>query len=361
MINIEKILHSGGIEMIRCKVLIGIATAIIIMTAGCGGGSDSTPSPISSETLHEVRVGNAVLDPAKPNLIPLSKTNTMRFQFLKEFNPSTYEDSLRLLVNIYDASNSWAYTFSTADLANNGTLALENNQYGGVVTFSAFRTFDYLNYITWDEKKKIPVLMSGSFVNPGDKIWLNVGFIKAEFEDESDMFLRKDNILVYYTRDVIERPVALDDIDTGGFIESVKFGEFVITDKDINILPLSQIFEITVDFNTQLNLYKFEDLLDFRIILNNLFQKTSYIIDRSNMSENGVLYVVDYVNGLVKYQLFNPMTTVKLNGVTQTPAQPGDVIEVKIDFLSGEDIYQESFGWEDKKFRVFYASNELGG
>jgi hypothetical protein len=50
------------------------------------------------------------------------------------------------------------------------------------------------------------------------------------------------------------------------------------------------------------------------------------------------------------------MPILTLNGLTLTTAVPGDLIEVNIDFFNDEDIYENDLSWQNKKFRIFYAS-----
>jgi len=335
--------------MIRCTYFAGITAFLIILMSGCGGGGSSTDNPIdiSDDTLYEVRIGGEVLDPVEPNIIPLSKVNTVQFQFLKKFHPFTFQNSIRVLVGLSDVSSGWFYDFTEADIGNNGLVSFRNNEYGSVVTYTSNQSLDHMKKAGGN---------IGNHVYPGDKLNIDVGFLRAQYDDSTQVILKKDKITLYCSRDVFERPVAVDDMDSGGFIQSIQLGDYPITDKKINIIPLDQVYEINVDFNTQLNPYTFTDLLDFRIIINNYYDNTSYIIERSNLEENGEIFIVDYVYGKVKLRLYKPITILTLNGVAQTPSQPGDLIEVSIDFLSGEDIFENEFKFENKKFRIFHSS-----
>ena len=342
--------HSGGIAMIRCTFFAGITALLITLMSGCGGGGSSTDNPIdiSDDTLYEVRIGGEVLDPIEPNIVPLSKVNTIQFQFLKKFHPFTFQNSVRVLVELADVSHCWAYDFTEADITNNGLVSFRNNEWGSVVTYTSNQPFASMIKSGG---------LTGNHVYPGDKLNIDVGFLRAQYDDTTQVVLKKDKIALYCSRDVYERPVSVDDMNSDGFIQSIKLGDYLITDKKINIIPLDQVYEINVDFNTQLNPYTFKDLLDFRIIINNYYDNTSYIIERSNLEENGDVFIVDYVYGKVKLRLkYGPISHLILNGVEQTPSQPGDLIEVSIDFFSGEDIFENEFKFENKKFRIFHSS-----
>ena len=130
-------------------------------------------------------------------------------------------------------------------------------------------------------------------IHPGDEILINIGFFTFDYADTATFLLFSDNYRTCCAGDIFSRPVGEDDIDTEGFIESFKIGAVEISDQHLNLIPLDDVTDITLDFNCQINPYKFADLLDFRVVINNQFTNISYTMDTDTMFQNGEIYVVD--------------------------------------------------------------------
>ncbi|MBU1024284.1 hypothetical protein KKB99_08395, partial [bacterium] len=246
------------------------------------------------------------------------------------------------------------------------TVSFENNEWGSLVTFSATHPLSYLlvpGYILVPDSD--PAVYEFGLVNdfeiwPGDNVELQVKFLRAEYENSKELMLFTDSYFTYCSNEVIERQVGSDDISSGGLIESVKIGQYELTDDDINLIPLMEVNDVTIDFNMQLNPFKFVDLLDMQIVLNNMFADYSYILDMDNIRENGEIFIVDYAEGIVRYVMPHSMTYLTVNGVVKDPiAIPGDVIQVQVDFIEGEDSQNNEFDIQNKKFRVFFMSSPL--
>jgi len=332
--------------MIRSTILTGIMTLAIIFFAGCSGHDNRSPNEPSTKDIYSMRIGANAIEKNKVNIVALSKENTMTFQFLKDFDSASFFDYLATEIELVNASSGCGYVFTNTDFVNNGNISTANNEYGGVATYTAT-----------DSLSSVYIPGGGSFnVSPGDKLVAKVGFIGVKFTDGTDTLLRDDELTIYCSADMFTRSVGTDDLDTGGVIESIKLGDFTLTDKDVNLIPLGSVREINVDFQPQLNPFKFKDLLDFRIVINNMFTNRSYIVERASLDENGEFYVVDYARGLVKYRLYQAMDKVIIGGIEFTPASPGDLIEIRIDYFNDEDIQENPLKWQNKRFRILFIS-----
>ena len=332
--------------MIRSTILTGIITLAIFLLAGCSGHDhNNNPADPSSKDIFSLKIGTNTIEKNKANIIALGKESTMTFQFLKNMDSATFNTSMVAKIELVNATTGNGYLFTNTDIVNNGIISISNNDFGGVVTYSSSHPLDY-----------VAAPGGGFSASPGDKIMVYVDYLGTKFTDGSQTFLRDDQLTIYNSADVFQRQVGTDDLDTGGVIQSIKLGDFTLTDKDVNLIPLDNVQEINVDFAPQLNPYKFKDLLDFRIVINNMFSNTSYIVERASLDENGDLYVIDYARGIVKYRLNHSMRTVLINGIEFTPASPGDLIEIRIDYFNDEDVQENPLKWQNKRFRIFYIS-----
>jgi hypothetical protein len=359
--------------MTRAIVVLWVTAFLFIFAAGCSGGSNSTPVPITDDTLTEFRVGNAVFDPVGINIFAFGKENRMSFKFSKPFNSKTFLDSLSTKIIVNNRTQDWTNVLSTAKLMMNGGISLQDYGDGSEVIYSASHPFSYL---------MIPDNASAYKIFPGDEILIKVDYVTAKYEDDSTFLLWGDNFRAYCSREPYEKPVYKDDIGTEGLIESIKLGAYEITDQNINLVPIGSVGDITVDFLAQLNPNTFADIVNFKIVINNLSQHKSFVLGREEMANNGTILMSDYVRGIVRYQMKHSMrylldgyviygTEADLmeylgnsyesdsNGYTvEAPLiEPGDLFEVQIDFFQGEDILENPFLFEQKKFTVFYLGS----
>jgi hypothetical protein len=362
--------------MTRAIVVLGVTAFLFIFAAGCSGSSNTPPNPVADDTLTEFRLGNAVFDPVGTNIFAFGKENRMSFKFSKPFNPKTFFETMSTKILVENRTQGWENVLTTAELMFNGAISLQDYGDGSEVIYSANHPFNYL---------RIPN-GSSSFVRypiaPGDELLIKVDYVTAKYEDNSSFLLWDNNFHAYCSREPYERPVYKDDINTDGLIESIKFGSYVITDEMVNLIPIATIGDITVDFKSQLNPNIFADIVNFKIIINNLSQHKSFVLGRLEMANNGTILMSDYVRGIVRYQMNHSMRYLVDGYViygtdddlkeylgsayasdsygysVEAPLiEPGDLVEVQIDFFQGEDILENPFLFEQKKFTLFYLGS----
>ena len=359
--------------MTRAIVVLGVTAFLFIFAAGCGGSSNSTPAPITDDTLTEFRVGNAVFDPVGTNIFAFSRENRMSFKFSKPFNPKTFFETMSTKIFVENRTQRWENVLTTAELVYNGTVSVQGSGDGSEVIYSASHAFNYL---------MMPGGPNNYSISPGDELLIKVDYVTAKYEDDSTFLLWGDNFHAYCSREPYEKPVYKDDIDTGGLIESIKLGAYEITDEKVNLIPIATVGDITVDFLAQLNPNTFADVVNFKIIINNLSQHKSFVLGRLEMANNGTILMSDYVRGIVRYQMSHSMRYLvdgyviygtdadlreylgiayssESNGYAiEAPLiEPGDLVEVQIDFFQGEDILENPFLFEQKKFTLFYIGS----
>ena len=340
--------------MISTRIALWITAIVFITAVGCNGPTTKPPpKPIYDEILHEIRIGSTVVDPMKVNLFSYNQETSVSFQLLERLSSKSFQDSLGVNILVRDQTWGWKKEIGTFDVFNNGTVSFENNEWGSLVTFSAAHPLSYLMVpLNWGE------LVPDYIIHPGDAVELQVKFLRAEFENSEEVMLFTDNYFTYCSNGILERQVGSDDLSSDGLIESVMIGQYVLTDDDINPIPLLEVNDITIDFNLQVNPFKFADLLNVQVVLNNVFADFSYIIDTDIMNENGQIYIVDYAEGIVRYVMPHSMTYITVNGVVQDPlALPGDVIQIQIDFIEAEDSQNNEFDIQRKKFRIFFMAS----
>lgn len=362
--------------MTRAIVVLWVTAFLFMFAVGCSNGSDSTQGPISDDTLTEIRVGNAMFDPVGTNIFAFSKENRMSFKFSKLFETKTFFETMSTKIRVKNNTQGWENVLSTSELLNNGTVSLEFNGTTCEVVYSANHPFNYLMISDGDsDYYDYPIY-------PGDDILINVEYVTAKYEDDSNFLLWGDTFHAYCSREPYERPLYPDNIDTDGLIESVRFGAYTITDEKVNLIPIAAVSDITVDFKAQLNPNTFAGIVNYKIVINNLSQHKSFVLGRVEMANNGQILISDYVRGIVRYQMNHSMrylvdgyvvygTDADLQeylgdaydddsqgySVEAPLIEPGDLVEVQIDFFQGEDILQNPFLFEQKKFTIFYLSS----
>ena len=350
--------------MIQKKIVLGVTALLFIFLIGCNTDAPAPPDPITHETLFEYRIGNTVIDPEEMNLVSFSNENSMEFQFLKDFNHQSFRESVSVSVFIENLTSGWKNNLTNAEIFMNGSLSFSNNEYGSVVQYNAFHPFDYLMIL--DPLGLCPgETCPGYFIDNGDEILVTVQFATANFEDSYPVSLMMDSFTCFASTETITRPVFPDDLDTGGFVESIKFSEYKIFDDRINVIPLGEVYDISLDFAAQLNPYKFVDMLDFRIVINNTSTNESFTLTKNVLAENGKIVIDDYVEGIVTFELENinnpallhPATYFVLGGQEYFPATPGDLLEIEIDLFEGEDVLENEFKFQNKTFKLFYAGS----
>lgn len=316
---------------------IALSSLIVILT-GCTNPKNET---VRDTTLHEFRIGEVSMIPGEIQIVPYPEENKLYFQFLKHFDPIRLPDSLAASITIDNRTRNIKRSISAHEIMSNGSLVVHQNEYGSVVTYSSNTLFG-----------KDPV------ISPGDKVDIVVDFIAAEFDDGSKFFTSGDKFTTYCTRKYFTRSV--DNLDTDGIIEAIYVGQYKVTDEDINIISLSDVYDITLDFGFQLNPNTFVDDLKFRFVVNNITKGTSFVLDKSVVDENGRLYVKDGVRGIMSFILEHPATYFYLDGhrysLEEDPlAEPGDVLNIVIDIIEGKDILGNTFRVQNKRFQIFYS------
>lgn len=337
------------------KIVLGIMVTIFIF-AGCGSNPKDPPDLIGDETLHEIRFGTSTFHPEETNLVAYGKENQITFQFLKSISPKNVTETFGMNAFISNRTQGWTNIISTYDVWNNGSISIVDNEFGSVVYYNASHPLDMML-----EPAGCSGFVERYHIYPGDEILIDVGFFTFEYADTEPFLLFTDNYRTCCSADIFTRSVGADDIDTEGFIESFKIGSYEISDEHINLIPLGNMNDITIDFNCQINPYKFADLIDFKIVLNNQFSDISYSIDTDTMFQNGEIYVVDYVEGIVRFVMDHPMSYFMMENEMIYAALPGDLIEVWIDFFEAEDSQESEFIFQNKKFQIFYLGSQTVG
>jgi hypothetical protein len=340
--------------MTFARIILGI-TILILILSGCGR-SKAPPDPVGDETLHEVRFGSAVFDPEATNLIAYGKENRISFQFLKNISPKNVDDSFSMSLLVHNNTRGWSNIVSTFDVWNNGSISIVDNELGSIAYYNANHPLDVLL-----EPLSCDSFYEAYYIFPGDEVILDFKFFTFEYADQETFLLFSDTYRTCCASDIFSRPVGSDDIDSEGFIEGFRIGSYEISDEEINLIPLGDVFDITIDFNCQLNPYKFADLIDFRFVINNQYSNKSYTMGMDTMLENGSIYVVDYVQGVARFVMDHPMSYCFIDGQLVQTALPGDLVQIWIDFFEGEDSQENEFVFQNKKFRIFYLGTQLIG
>ena len=228
--------------MTFARIILGI-TILLFILSGCSS-SKSPPDSVGDETLHQIRFGSTVFDPEATNLIAYGKENRISFQFLKNISPKNADDEFGMSVIVHNNTQGWANVLSTYDVWNNGSISIVDNELGSIVYYNANHPLDLLM-----EPLGCGGFYPDYFISPGDEIILDVGFFTFQYADQETFLLFSDTYRTCCASDIFSVPVSADNIDTDGFIEGIRIGSYEISDEQINLIPLGDVFDITIDFN----------------------------------------------------------------------------------------------------------------
>jgi hypothetical protein len=348
--------------MSRFRIVLGVAALIflVFMTSGCksdlSDDNDDNNQYATDELLYEFRVGDTYIDPGKLTVIPYVVENKLNFQFLNDFSYDQLRSTLASSVIVENLSKGYRIAYSTEDVFAKGSFSIRDTDYGSQVIYSSQDTF---------ADPLILEMSSPKYIFPGDLIKIEVDFLSAIFDDNEVFFLNNDT---FYTccsnTQFIE---AYDnDLDTAGLIESFYMGGVKLSDEKLNVIPLEEVYDFTMDFNFQLNPFRFADVVDFRIVINNDSNGKSWVLGQNMLAENGQVIVIDNIRGVARYLMNHDATYFLLDGVgynddkpdhSKLLAQPGDILTVIIDYFEGEDVNKDEFRIQNKKFQLLYANS----
>ena len=151
---------------------------------------------------------------------------------------------------------------------------------------------------------------------------------------------------------------------TDDFLNVLYFGDVPIKANNTSNVPMNHTTKMRFELNKPVTQESLARVLDFQLEFTNLDTDSTIIVDEDVLDRNGELVWIGDSDKIIEYRMSHPMNyfTMALGAflVNIDLGDPGDLFQVRVHYLSGENDDGQQFNFTGDEFFVLWTNEDFG-